>query len=268
MTKVTDIPMPTQPSSNQPFHTEVIQLPSQGLLYPESNPLSAGNIEMRYMTAKEEDILTSQNLLKSGLMIDKLLQSLIVSKIDYNSLFVGDKNAILIAARALAYGKDYEVEITCPSCNKKSKHVIDIAAFEDKSPDPASITKGVNEFVFQLPASKRTVSFKCLTVADEKAIDSELKALKKVSAMTGIDSEMTTRLKYIITAVDGNTDDKAIRKFVDTELLSRDSLALRKQIQSVTPDVKMNFVFTCSNCDHEELEMPMPMTTDFFWPRA
>lgn len=262
-------PMTTEnpePSTSK-FHTEIVTLPSRGLLYEESNPLRAGTVEMKYMTAKEEDILTSQNLIKSGVVIDKLLQSLIVSKIRYDDLLVGDKNAILVAARILAYGKDYEVEVTCPKCGEKSNHVIDLSTFDDRPPMEGAYTEGKNEFWYELPASKRKISFKALTSGDEKSIENELKGLKKLSKISGIDPEMTTRLKYIITSVDGDTDIKNIRKFVDTELLSRDSLALRKYIQEVTPEVKMEFFFDCSNCGHEQM-MAMPLTVSFFWPRA
>lgn len=262
-------PMTTEnpePSTSK-FHTEIVTLPSRGLLYEESNPLRAGTVEMKYMTAKEEDILTSQNLIKSGVVIDKLLQSLIVSKIRYDDLLVGDKNAILVAARILAYGKDYEVEVTCPKCGEKSNHVIDLSTFDDRPPMEGAYTEGKNEFWYELPASKRKISFKALTSGDEKAIENELKGLKKLAKISGIDPEMTTRLKYIITSVDGNDDLKVIRKFVDTELLSRDSLALRKYIQEVTPELKMDFLFECPSCGHDEI-MAMPLTVSFFWPRA
>ncbi len=249
------------------FHTEIVTLPSKGLLYEEGNPLRSGTVEMKYMTAKEEDILTSQNLIKSGVVIDKLLQSLIVSKIRYDDLLVGDKNAILIAARILAYGKDYEVEVSCPKCGEKSSHTIDLSTFEDKPAKEGAYTEGKNEFKFELPASKREITFKALTSADEKAIETELKGLKKLAKISGIDPEMTTRLKYIITSVDGSDDLKVIRKFVDTELLSRDSLALRKYIQEVTPELKMDFLFECPSCGHDEI-MAMPLTVSFFWPRA
>lgn len=260
-----DLELSGEPSK---FHTEIVHLPSKGLLYPESSPLSSGQLEMKYMTAKEEDILTSQNLIKSGVVIDKLLQSLIVTKINYGELLVGDKNALLVAARILAYGKDYEVEVTCPKCGEKSTHIIDLSTFDDKLPLEGTYTKGSNEFWYELPASKRKVSFKCLTSADEKSIEAELKGLKKLSKITGIDSEMTTRLKYLITSVDGESDITFIRKFVDTELLSRDSLSLRKYIQEVSPDTKMEFMFECPHCGHEVLNMAMPMTVSFFWPRA
>ena len=258
---------PVQEQSTSKFHTEIVTLPSQGLLYEEGNPLRSGTVEMKYMTAKEEDILTSQNLIKSGVVIDKLLQSLIVSKIRYDDLLVGDKNAILVAARILAYGKDYEVEVSCPKCGEKSSHVIDLSSFDDKPALEGSHTPNKNEFWFELPASKRKISFKALTSADEKAIEAEMKGLRKLAKISGIDPEMTTRLKYIITSVDGDADLKVIRNFVETELLSRDSLALRKYIQEVTPELKMEFLFDCPSCGHEEM-MAMPLTVSFFWPRA
>lgn len=251
------------------FHTEIVSLPSQGMLYDPENPLSSGTVEMKYMTAKEEDILTSQNLIKQGVVIDKLLQSLIIDKsVDYDSLLLGDKNAVLIAGRILAYGKDYEVEVACPKCGEKSNHTIDLSTFDDKAPKEGTFTPGKNEFQFELPHSKRLVTFKCLTSGDEKAIENELKALKKMAKITGIDPDMTTRMKYIITSIDGNTDKQVIRKFVDNEMLAKDSLALRRYIQEVIPDIDMSFYFECPHCSHEEISMAMPLTVSFFWPRA
>jgi hypothetical protein len=249
------------------FHTEVVSLPSKGVLYDVNSPLSTGKLDIKYMTAKEEDILTSANLIKSGVVIDKLLQSLIVSNINYDDLLVGDKNAVLIASRILAYGKDYEVEITCPACGAKSNNIIDLTAFPEKHVAEGKYNEGINEFTFTLPSNGTNVTFKCLTSADEKAIENELKGLRKLNKVSGIDPEMTTRLKYIITSVDGSSDISTIRKFVDT-MLSRDSLALRKYIQEVVPDVKMEFPFECSSCGHEDDHMGMPMTVSFFWPRA
>ena len=71
------------------FPTEEVTLPSKGLLYPEGSPLRKGVIEMKYMTAKEEDILTNQNYIANGTVIDKLIKSLIVSEVDYNDLLIG-----------------------------------------------------------------------------------------------------------------------------------------------------------------------------------
>lgn len=205
--------------------TEVIDLPSQGYFYPEGHPLASGKIEMKYMTAREEDILTSQNLIKQGVVIDKLLQALIVDKFNYNELLIADKNALMIAARVLGYGKDYEVQIACPACGEKSKHVADLTLFESRDIDFNIFTKGENAFTFTLPASKKTLTLKFLTHADEKAVDEELKGLKKLSMLTGVDSELTTRLRKAVVAVDGNEDRAVINNAVKN-MLAIDSLAL------------------------------------------
>ena len=151
------------------FPTEVVDLPSQGLLYPKDSPLSSGTIEIKYMTAREEDILTSANLIKRGVVVEKLIEALIVDKsIKSNELLVGDKNAVLIAARILAYGKNYEVEI------EGQKVDVDLTQLKDKKLDKSIVTEGANEFEFDLPATKRKLTFKLLTSGDEKEIDKEV----------------------------------------------------------------------------------------------
>lgn len=245
--------------------TEVIDLPSKGYFYPEGHPLASGKIEMKYMTAKEEDILASQNLIKQGVVIDKLLQSLIVTKCNYNDILTIDKNAIFIAARILGYGNDYEADITCPSCNTKHKHHIDLTEFEDKQIDWSLFTKGQTTFKYSLPASKKELTLKFLTHGDEKLIDEEVKTQKKLTKIIGVDPELTTRLKHVIVAVDGDETKATINKTVDT-MLSRDSLALRQYLKQVTPDVDTTFSYTCSNCDYELEKMAMPIGVGFFWP--
>ena len=136
------------------FPTEIVELPSKGLLYPKDNPLSSGKIEMKYMTAKEEDILTNQNYIAQGIVFDKLIQSLIVSKIDYNDILIGDKNALMVASRVLGYGKDYKFKTTNPTTGLINEHEIDLSTLKDKHLDPKNIkTEGVNEFEFTLPTS-------------------------------------------------------------------------------------------------------------------
>ena len=245
------------------FPTEVVELPSKGHFYPEDNPLSSGEVEIKYMTAKEEDILTSTNLIKKGIVLDKLLQSLIVSKIDYNTMLVGDKNALMIAARILGYGKDYKIEVNCPACNAKNEDNIDLTQLEHKELDFGSFDKGKNEFDFTLPHSNRHIKYKLLCSSDDRAIDAELKSLKKFNK--DVDSEITTRLKHVVTAIDGETDKGKIRKFIDEEFLSRDSLAFRNHLATFTADVDMNYYFSCAECGHEKT-MPIPMTVEFFWP--
>ena len=248
------------------FPTEIIDLPSKGLVYPEGNPLASGKIEMKYMTAREEDILTSQNLIKQGVVLDKLFQSLIVSPINYNDLIVGDKNAIMIAARVLGYGKNYNTEIECTECEHKNKTTIDLSTVNEKEVDPSKYTKGQNSFSFELPISKRKVTYKVLTHSDEQNIDQELKSNKKLSN-SDVNRELSTRLKYIITSVDGNTDKNFIRNFVDDELFAQDSRALREHMKSVSPDVDLVFDFTCTSCGHQA-QLAIPVDVGFFWPRA
>jgi hypothetical protein len=236
--------------------TEMVELPSKGLLYPKDSPLATGKIEMKYMTAKEEDILTNINFIKNGTVIDKLLQSLIITPIDYNQLLVGDKNAIMVAARILAYGKDYEIEY------KGESITVDLSALENKELDETKYTKGSNEFTFQLPHTSNVVTFKVLTHGDEKLIDQEIKGLQKIHKDNL--TEVTTRLKRTITSVNGLTETKDIREFVDKYLLSKDARALREEYSKVSPDMELNFTYTNVNGDEEVADLPIGIS--FFWP--
>ena len=247
------------------FPTEVVSLPSKGHFYPEDNPLSSGEIEVKYMTAKEEDILTSQSLIRKGVVLDKLLEALVVSDVNLDDILIGDKNAVMVAARVLGYGKEYSFEYDCPSCGARNKDEVDLTVLEDKEVDFKKLEKGKNEFEFALPSSKRNITYKLLDQRDEKAIDSELKALKKFTKDSGVDPEITTRLKRAIVAVDGNGERKEVNDFVDNEFLSRDSLAFRDHISSITPDVDMNYSYV-SSIDGEIKEITVPVTVQFFWP--
>jgi hypothetical protein len=250
----------------QDFPTEVIDIPSEGYFYPVGSPLSSGRIELKYMTAKEEDILTSQNLIKKGIVLDELLKALIVTPgVQLEDLLISDKNAIFIAARRLAYGDKYPAKITCPKCEAENNVEIDLSTLKNREFDFSKYTKGENAFTFDLPASKKSVVYRLLTHRDEQAIDAELKALAKVNK-TGSSPEMTTRLKYMIVGVDGETDRGKIKVFVDN-LPSRDSVAFRKHVRDNTPDIDMNFDFKCAHCEHTE-RMGLPMGVDFFWPSS
>ena len=250
------------------FPTEIIELPSKGLLYPETSALSSGKVEMKYMTAREEDILTSASLIKQGIVLDKLFQSLIITPIDYNELLVGDKNAIMIAARVLGYGKEYEVEITDPfSQDDKQKLIIDLTSIEAKEYDFDSITPYENEFEVTLPVSKRLLKFQLMSHGLEAKVKADVKSQLKMTKASGIDREFSTRMKYLITSVDGNDDKQYINNFVDNELFAQDSRFIRDQIKQKTPDMDMSFVFT-SNITGESQVMDIPMDVSFFWPRA
>lgn len=240
--------------------TEIIELPSRGLIYPLDNPLSSGTIEMTYMTSKHEDILTNQNYIRQGIALDKLIESLIVSKININDIVVGDKNALLIASRILGYGKDY----TFKSFDKEGKYVdktIDLTTIEDKVLDPSNlIEERVNEFKYTLPNSDIEVTFKLLTHGDEKDIEKEINEIKKIFPDKA-SPEISTRLKYMIKSVNGDSSIATVVDFVNNGLLARDSRELRAEIKRVSPDVVLTYK------EEGELEgTPIPINMNFFWP--
>lgn len=240
--------------------TEQIDLPSKGLVYAKENPLSAGKVEMKYMTAKEEDILTNPNLLRAGTAIEKTLKSLIVTPIKYEDLTLGDRNGLLIAARILAYGKDYSFKYTNPVTGEDESVTIDLQELKYKEIDEKQFANK-NEFEYSLPTGNK-VTFKILTVEDDKKIDQEVKGLKK--ALNQDAGAITTRLKYQITSVNGDYTQKTIRDFVDTALLSRDSIALRQYISSISPDIDTKIMFILK--DGQEISTDLPMTAEFFFP--
>jgi len=238
--------------------TETVELPSKGLLYPEGHPLAGGTIEMKYMTAREEDILTNQNYIKNGTVIDKLLQSLIVTEVNYDDLLIGDKNAIMVAARILSYGKDYEFDLG------NGKQSVDLSIFEPKKLDESLYKKGQNEFSFTLPNTNNLITFKLLTHGDEKKIDQEVKGLQKIDKNNI--TEATTRLKYMITSINGSYERNDIRDFVDNGLLARDARAFREYYNKISPDLDLTFTYT--DVDGAEREAALPVTVSFFWPDA
>jgi len=237
--------------------TETVDLPSKGLLYPEDSPLASGVVEMKYMTAKEEDILTNQNYIKNGTVIDKLLQSLIVSKdIKINDLLIGDKNAIMIAARILSYGKDYKVQFGGEDV------VVDLSLLENKIINEDLFENRKNHFTFALPTTGNTVTFQLLTHADEKNIEREIEGRKKLNKDAS--TQVTTRLSYIITSINGLSEKKDVREFVNDFLLAKDARALREYYSEVSPDVNIQHTYTDDAGREEVLDIPIGI--DFFWP--
>tara|TARA_B100001094_G_scaffold178107_1_gene172122 strand:- start:43 stop:792 length:750 start_codon:yes stop_codon:yes gene_type:complete len=243
----------------QTFPSEKVTLPSKGLLYPKDSPLSKGVIEMKYMTAREEDILTNQALIQKGEVIDELLRSLIVTKgVDYNDLLVGDKNAIMVAARVLGYGADYSFTYN------NEEHTINLAEIKDKSMDASLIKDGKNEFHFTLPTSKIEVTFKLLSHGNEKALEAELKGLRKLNKNASPD--VSTRMKHMITSVNGDVERKTIREFVDNTLLARDARELRNHVADIQPDVDLAFDYEDARGDLQRVDIPIEV--GFFWPDA
>lgn len=257
----------TGESGKYQFPTEILELPSKGWFYPAENPLSSGKVEMKYMTAKEEDILTTQSYIKQGVVLDKLFQSMIVGngegkRVNYQDLLLCDKNAIMITARILGYGKDYDVEIETPSGNQQ-KETVDLTRVENIEVDFDTLPKNVNEFEFTLPVSKRTVTYKLLSHREQAEIEEEVKRTKKISG--GTDTLLSTKLIHSIVSVDGNKDKAIIRNFVSKELLAADSRALRAYIKMMTPDVNLELEFTDEETG-DPFRATLPIGVDFFWP--
>lgn len=245
--------------------TEVITLPSKGLLYPQSSPLSSGEVEMKYMTAREEDILTNQNYIKQGVVIDKLLQSMVVTKFDFNELLQGDRDALMIAARILGYGKDYPVSIFSQQTGTTVETVVDLTTLKEKElAEELKQANRINSFTYTLPTSGTTITFQLLTQGLENTIDKELDALRKLK--TAVIPEITTRLKYLITSVEGSNKKEDIKDFIDNYMLASDTRALRNHIAKLTPGMDLTFSFEHDGYVEEGVQLPIGL--DFFWPDA
>ena len=243
--------------------TEIVSLPSKGLLYSKESPLSAGEVEMKYMTAKEEDILTNSNFIRSGTVIDKLLQALIVTKINYDDLLIGDKNAILIAARILGYGQEYSFKYTNER-GVEQEATVDLSSLKEKELNESLVKQGTNSFSFTTPKTNTLLTFKLLTHGDEKKIEAEIKGLQKITPNGSFD--VTTRLKHIITSINGDHEAKTVRDYVDNYLLAPDARALREYYSKVQPDIELKFIPDDENYTGEGIAVPINL--NFFWPDA
>lgn len=252
-------PSATQDSGNQPslkfdYPTEIVKLPSKGLLYALDSPLSSGEIEVKYLTAKEEDILSTQSYIASGIVLDKVCESIIVTKgVKYNDLLVGDKNALLLAARMFGYGQEYATEVST-SDGRKIPITVDLGAVPHKNFDETLVTKGENNFKFTLPKSGIDIEFRLLTVGDQKRINADLKGIKK-AGINKVEQNLTTRLRFMIHSVQGKTDSTTINRFVQN-MLAIDSRALREYISQIQPDIDLNI-------DVEDPETGASFRSDF-----
>ena len=247
--------------SEYKFPTEIIDLPSEGKVYPKESPLSSGKLELKYMTTREEDILMSENLIKKGVVIDKLLDSLIVTKgVKQEDLILGDKNAVLVASRILAYGPEYTVEVTNPNdIDEKIEHTFDLSQcpFKELS---KKVDYSDNSFDFTTPVGKNKLKFKLLTGADETLIEKDIKQSSKF----GVSSDITTRLRYTVTEVDGESKQNIINEFTQN-LLARDSVALRNYIRDIAPDIDLTSEVEIGG---EAVDVSIPLTVEFFWPSS
>jgi transcription elongation factor Elf1 len=246
--------------------TEFVDLPSKGN-YPETHPLHGQEvIEMRFMTAKEEDILSSQTLLKKGLAIERMLDSLIINKaIKAQDLLVGDRNALIIAARISGYGANYKTQINCPSCGSRSEFDFDLTEqkiHESSESEELNLKKLENgNFTTKMPYSKFNVEFKLLDGKDEQML-TKLASDKRKRKM--IETVLTDQFKQMIVSIEGHSDRSIVSKYVDN-MPTLDSTQLKACYKVASPDVKITNDFECNSCGHSQ-EMEVPFNTDFFWP--
>lgn len=241
------------------YPTLIIDLPSKGLLYPPDDPLSLGTVEMKYMTAKEEDILTTESYIKKGVVLDKLFQSLIVSKINYDNMLIGDRDAIMMAARIYGYGEMYDTKITTPSGDTQ-KVTINLLEVPHKTLDTNEFSAGENIFFFTT-ASGTKIEFKLLTNGDQVEIQENLKKVKRGDSR---DTQLTTRLFQMIQAVDGNRDRKFIKAFVENDLRALDSRKFREYVNKIQPGVDME-IEVVDEATGEPFRTNIAIGLDFFW---
>tara|TARA_R110002096_G_scaffold137250_2_gene290506 strand:- start:736 stop:1551 length:816 start_codon:yes stop_codon:yes gene_type:complete len=248
--------------------TQFVDLPSKGLGYPESHPFfSKEAVEIRFMTAKDEDILSSESLLRKGIAVDRFLKNVLMDdNIVVDSILIGDKNAILIAARISGYGNLYETQIQCPSCNAKNDLTFDLNRQEihhGEIPEDSSMTRNESgNFILELPLSSVTLEFRLLTGKDEKEMIKKMAdAKKKKSESTSV----TDQYQMMTVSAQGETNRKLISKFIGLMPVG-DSKLLRNAYKAVAPDVKIKDDFECTSCDYEQ-ELEVPFGADFFWPK-
>ena len=273
----------TQQAQNQGFTTrnvmkddfgmevpiELVPLPSQGKIYPVGTAShNQETVEIRAMTAREEDILTSRALIKKGTVISELLKSCIINKhIDVDSLISGDRNALMTALRITGYGQDYVVgDIECPVCADRSTQTFNLADLPIKRLTIDPIEVGSNLFEFTLPVSKKKVVFKFLTGKDERDISVEQERKKKQKLSGDVDSLITSRLHYALVSVDNITDKSLLTTFI-RNMPAGDSRALRKFMDDNEPGIEMKAWMNCDSCS-ESSEVALPIGASFFWPDA
>ena len=247
--------------------TELVELPSGGQFYPKNSTLhGVESVEIRHMTAKDEDILVNKSFISNGVVLDKLLESVIIDKsINVDDLLVGDKNALLVAARISGYGSDYETKVLCPACGSISENSFDLNLIESADPKEEKYEVQRTEngtFLFELPSSRADVEIRPFTGRDEKGI---LKANKVRKKNKLPELGLSDQMKRYIVSVNGSEQTKDISEFVNS-MPALDARYLRSVYKSVTPNVDLVQHFECPECSHEQ-EMEVPFSTDFFWPK-
>jgi hypothetical protein len=245
---------------------DIAPLPSQGKIYDKNSSLHGKEvIEIRAMTAKDENILMSQAYIKNGTVINKLLEACIVDKtIDINELLAGDRNALMIAIRITGYGSEYKTNATCDSCNKTNIHIVNLSNLSIKRFEIEPVEIGKNMFQIELPLTKKTVLFKLLTVGDEQDIVETTKRKEQMLGIKSGNSRITETILNSIISIDNISDRNKLSKFVDN-MPVRDARFLRKYINNASPTIDMNSMFECPSCA-KEAQVGIKLGLGFLWP--
>lgn len=266
---------PTVPTSANPQPgevgyvppTDIVPLPSRGMCYPVDHPFhGVETVAIKSMTAREEDILTSRALLKQGRAMSALLKSCLIDRaVDPEELLSGDRNALLTAIRITGYGKEYEVEISCPTCEEDSKQVFNLATLKIKRLEVDPLAPGSNAFSYSMPVSGKTAIFRLPTGASEREVEQTQEGAKKKLGPAA-EANVTTRLFYHIVSIGEETDRQKLSQII-RNLPARDSRGLRNYMDKIACGVEMVQQFTCVHCG-QTTEVDVPMGTEFFWPKA
>tara|TARA_R100000808_G_scaffold19089_1_gene41567 strand:+ start:4457 stop:5341 length:885 start_codon:yes stop_codon:yes gene_type:complete len=259
----------TQPAFSWSVPTEFVTLPSGGRFYEPGHPLhNKESVEIKFMTAKEEDILTSRALLKEGVALDRMLQNLVVDKdVRIGSLLIGDKNALLVAARRTGYGADYETNVTCPGCGQTDEFSFDISDpnitpfTENMDSHNVTLTSG-GTLVITLPMTNAQVECRMLSGEDEVRLYKEATRKQKKKLATGT---MTDMFRSYIVSVNGNDSPLVIEAFIQA-VPAKDARVLRAAYSECVPNIDMTQEYVCTNCGHTA-DMEVPLSADFFWPK-
>ena len=258
--------------TQQDFGWEVpvtsVPVPSEGRVYPTTSNMHGRNIlNIKAMTAREEDILTSRALINQGTVITHLLNSCLIDKdVDVDDLLLGDRNALMISVRITGYGSHYPAAVVCPACSAQQTFDFDLSELEVKRLGIEPISPGSNLFEYVLPVSGKTVHFKFLTGHDEREMSLTAERKKKLMPGAKVESLVTGRLEHVIESIDGVTDRNKINMFIQN-MPALDSRKLRTYIDENEPGIDMNAWMECQQCSTES-QVPLPVGIGFFWPQT
>ena len=235
---------------------DILELPSQGLLYPNKK----NSVKVEYLTAMDENVLVSPNIMNSGRVLDVLLERKVKDLgFPVEELLDGDRVALLLFLRSTSFGEEFKQGVL----NKNGDVVegtINLSELKQKKltikPDEN------NEFDFELPKSKKKIKFRFLNGKDEKDIDDKDEFMKK-RFETDISFALTLKLEKLIMEIDGNRDKIYVSNFIKTMSIL-DSRTLTKYVRENEPGI--DFETKARIQGGESVDTFLRLNKSFFWP--